>query len=70
MLPPPWLESMRNELEGVLPPVQLPYKKERRAKLLSKNRNNPIIMEIKPKMEKKTKLSFIYRFMPPKNERS
>jgi hypothetical protein len=38
--------------------------------LLSKNRNNPIIMEIKPKMEKKTKLSFIYRFMPPKNERS
>ena len=31
MLPPPWLESMRNELEGVLPPVHLPYKKERRA---------------------------------------
>ena len=23
-------------------------------------------MEIKPKMEKKTKLSFIYSFMPPK----
>jgi hypothetical protein len=38
--------------------------------LLSKNRNNSIIMEIKPKMEKKTKLSFIYGFMPPKNERS
>jgi len=34
--------------------------------LLSKNRNKPIIMEIKPKMEKKSKLSFIYRFMPPK----
>ena len=31
MLPPLWLESMRNELEGLLPPVQLPYEKERRA---------------------------------------
>jgi hypothetical protein len=66
MLLPPWLESIRNELEGVLPPVHLHKRRKEEQHLLSKNRNKPIIMEIKPKMEKKSKLSFIYRFMPPK----
>jgi glyoxalase family protein len=27
---PPWLESMRNEIEKVLPPVRLPVKEKRR----------------------------------------
>jgi hypothetical protein len=62
---PPWLESMRNELEKVLPPVHLPYKKERRATTVKQKQEQSDKMEIKPKMEKKTKHSFTHRFMTP-----
>ena len=69
---PPWLESMRSDLERILPPVNLPKKTIEGTNNHVNDYDGSFIsgMDKKIELNNKNQLGFIHKFIPPESRKN